>query len=125
MSIHSSNGPVSTMPGSAHEVPPGIVCDIHSDRKATHRVQGETDSYGCEYLCMCDQCFLDFNHQKAALAKEVQRCDWCRKESADVRPTRDYDEGTRGPVYDVCGECRARQNANARAELDDYDTSWF
>jgi hypothetical protein len=71
MNIHSSNGPVATMPGSTHEVPPGIVCDIHPDRKATVRIQGETDNYGCEYLCMCDPCLADFKRQKAALAKEV------------------------------------------------------
>ncbi len=48
---------VSTRTGSHHKVPKGMMCDDHQDRPATHRVQGETDSFGCEYIDWCDECY--------------------------------------------------------------------
>ena len=47
-------GRISTLPGSGHKVPDGTMCDNHPDRLATHRVQGETDSFGSEMNDMCD-----------------------------------------------------------------------
>ena len=41
-------GPISTLPGARHALPAGTMCDEHPDRPAVARVQGETDSFGCE-----------------------------------------------------------------------------
>ena len=43
-------GPISSLPGSGHSVPDGAMCDEHPDRPAVARVQGETDSFGCEMI---------------------------------------------------------------------------
>ena len=51
-----STSRVPTRTGSLHKVPKGAMCDDHTDRPATRRVQGETDSFGCEYIDMCDEC---------------------------------------------------------------------
>ena len=51
-----SSSRVSTRSGSHHKVPEGATCDDHPDRPATHRVQGETDSFGCEYIDWCQEC---------------------------------------------------------------------
>ena len=48
---------VFTRSGSHHKVPAGTMCDDHQDRPATHRIQGETDSFGCEYIDWCDECY--------------------------------------------------------------------
>jgi hypothetical protein len=112
-------GPISTLPGSNHPVPKGAKCDDHPDRLATHRVQGETDSMGSEMADVCDECFSKFK----VYTPEDSPCDWCKKESTDLRPTRDYEEGMSGPVYYVCSPCRKRQNDEARAYLEDDD--WY
>jgi hypothetical protein len=39
-------GPNSYLPGQELKVPEGMMCDEHSDRPATHRIVGETDSMG-------------------------------------------------------------------------------
>ncbi len=50
-----SSGPVSTMPGHRQGSPSGVACDHDGClRDATVRVQGETDSFGAEYLDFCD-----------------------------------------------------------------------
>lgn len=53
----SSTSRVFTRAGSHHKVPIGATCDVHSDILATHRVQGETDSFGCEYIDWCSECY--------------------------------------------------------------------
>ena len=51
-----SNGPVPTLPGHSCGVPTSTKCDTHPDRDAIRRIQGETDSFGCEYIDMCQEC---------------------------------------------------------------------
>lgn len=112
-----SHGPVSTMPGSIHKVPSGQTCDKHTDRMATFRVQGETDSFGAEYVDMCDECKAEFQAAKEELNPGY--CQWCGKHADDRKPTRDYDEGMSGPVYDVCQPCRQAASDRAHAELEE------
>ncbi len=111
-------GPISSLPGASHAVPAGTKCDEHPDREATHRVQGETDSFGCEMADLCDECFKEFKEHGIYTPDE---CDWCKKAAADIRPTRDYDEGLHGPVYYVCGPCRKRRDDRVREENSRYD----
>lgn len=123
------SGPCSTLPGSRSTPPAGMECDNHPGVPATRRIQGETDSFGAEFLDVCDQCF-------AAITKEMQAertgvCDWCKKEANDLRPRRDFEEGSCGPVYDVCGACVLRELKSLAAEAeemgyygDSYDEYW-
>lgn len=116
-------GPIHTLPGAGHAVPDAMKCDDHPDRPATHRVQGETDSMGCEMLDLCDECFTEF---KAHGIYTPEECDWCDASGDDIRPTRDYEEGMCGPVYYVCSACRKRRDERLAEEdrdsgYDDFD----
>lgn len=110
-------GPISTLPGAAHDLPPGTRCDSHPERLAVSRIQGETDSFGSELLDYCEEC--------ASRAREdmgqpkIGRCDWCEADAKDLRDHRDYDEGLHGPVYRVCGACRQREAAQIEREFED------
>lgn len=118
-------GPISSMPGSSHDVPEGMMCDNHPDQPAFARIQGETDSFGCEMEDLCRQCLDErraYRCSEAGKAAEAEwrtgNCEWCKNPSTDLRETRDYEEGMSGPVYRVCGSCRARRDAEDAAYLD-------
>lgn len=120
-----SKGPVSTMPGACSSAADGVYCDNHPDRAAVARIQGETDSFGCEYLDLCQECVNEL--RAFAALDRIGVCDWCKQEATDLRPSRDYDEGMSGPVYEVCGACVRRDNERAYAELEAngrYDEGW-
>lgn len=99
-----SRGPVSTLPGQFSGVPVGTMCDEHPDRDAVRRVQGETDSFGCEYHDMCQECFEE-HLQTSREADYSGKCDWCRKHVDHLYPHRDIEEGSCGRVYEVCKPC--------------------
>jgi len=52
----ASRGPVSTLPGNTIKISGSRHCDCHPWRLAEYRVQGETDSFGCEYTYSCQMC---------------------------------------------------------------------
>jgi hypothetical protein len=108
------------MPGSTHELPAGAMCDQHGDRPAVRRLQGETDSFGCEYVDMCQECLDEHRRFIEAERDRPRFCDWCKKEKHGVRPHRDIDEGMAGPVYDVCTDCIRKENKRLHEELEDY-----
>lgn len=117
-------GPISSLPGSGHAVPDGQKCDAHPDRDAVARIQGETDSFGCEMIDMCQECFdaeLAWHQSDEAAAWRKGKCEWCRNEATDLRDTRDYEEGLHGRVYRVCGSCIKHRDDELRRELDSYD----
>lgn len=91
------------------------MCDQHDDRPAVARVQGETDSFGAEYADLCQECIDEVS--KYAAEQRTGRCDWCKLEKDDLRPRRDFEEGTCGRVYDVCGECVRKENERIREEF--------
>ncbi|MDB6104096.1 MAG: Uncharacterized protein JWO52_4095 [Gammaproteobacteria bacterium] len=115
-------GPISTLPGAAHAVPEGTMCDEHPDRPAVARIQGETDSMGCEMIDACAECVADIRNEGLGQTVRTGECDWCKKTATDLRPARDYDEGMTGPVYQVCGACIARRNE--RLEEEDESDDW-
>lgn len=117
-------GPISTLPGALHDLPKGATCDQHPDRPAVARIQGETDSMGCELNDMCQECVDEYRAQCRAPDASTGRCDWCKKDATDLRHTRDYEEGLNGPVYEVCAACRKRVNDRLAAELDEYDLDY-
>lgn len=120
-----SKGPVATMRGATHLLPEnGVCCDNHQDRPAVARIQGETDSFGCEYHDLCDECAEEM---RQALAEEVAGiCDWCRLPTTDLREYRDPEEGQAGPVYTVCQKCCKKHQgylaAKEGSDQDEWDT---
>lgn len=98
--------------------------DWQCESQATTRIQGETDSFGAEYYHLCEACYeLDMEiqtYQTTKHAEDVAHCEWCKKatKQKDLRYTRDIDEGSYGPVYEVCSECRTKQNDYINDELD-------
>lgn len=118
-------GPISTLPGSRHECPAGAMCDSHPDRQAVARIQGETDSFGSEMIDACQECADEILQAKNDA--RIGRCDWCKAEATDLRPKRDWEEGSAGRVYDVCGACVRKENEQLRAELEesDFDYDWM
>lgn len=115
------SGPTSTRPGSRHRLPPGTMCDDHPERPAVARIQGETDSFGAEYLDLCQEC-LD-KLQAEAIQARTGPCDWCGQHADTLAHIRDADEGSYGRLYRVCAPCRQRESQRlydeARELLDD------
>jgi hypothetical protein len=117
-------GPISTLPGRRHELPEGTMCDVHPDRAAVVRVQGETDSFGCEMNDCCQECFDKIREYERSDEARTGKCDWCKKDATDLADKRDIDEGMCGPVYRVCGACRKRYDDEIQKELDYYDNGY-
>lgn len=104
-------GPIPTLPGHRHPLPEGSKCDVHPDRPAIARIQGETDSFGSELGDYCAECLEERRNQP----KEHWPCDWCNT-VAELKPQRDYDEGTCGRVYQVCAPCVERYHRRLEQE---------
>lgn len=118
------SGPISTLPGAAHALPEGAMCDEHPDRPAIARIQGETDSFGAELHDMCAECVAEYrSHTNDG---RCGTCEWCKSQATDLRPRRDYDEGMSGRVYEVCGACVRSANQRAAEELEQsgYYDDW-
>lgn len=113
-----STGPISTLPGSGHAVPPGEMCDMHPDRPSIARIQGETDSFGSEMIDCCAEC-RDAMRREFLQARHGT-CDWCKSEVTGLCNQRDYEEGMYGPVYRVCVPCRDRYEDRMAADLGWY-----
>lgn len=113
------SGPISTLPGHSHHVPEGTQCDVHPDRPAVARIQGETDSFGSELNDMCREC-LDQYREDMKSWDRSGICEWCKQHKPRLRETRDYEEGLYGRVYEVCDDCRKKRDDEDRAYLDQY-----
>ncbi|KXV79704.1 hypothetical protein AD953_01320 [Acetobacter malorum] len=110
------------LPGSLHSVPQDTKCGMHHNRDAVANIQGETDSFGAEYILMCQECYDEYKEE--AKKPHISTCDWCKAKHVTVRPRRDYDEGMSGPVYYVCQNCIDKDNARIADELADDDLSY-
>lgn len=125
-----SHGPVALMPGQQCKVPSGQSCDKHPERSATHRYVGECDSFGCEYVDVCGECYEVHVNAKKDFANEGV-CDLCDNEVALRKKWKDPEEGLAGRIYDACVPCIAEANARVDAEYpilddgndDDFDTN--
>ncbi|WP_137860762.1 hypothetical protein [Variovorax sp. 3P27G3] len=122
--LHCSFGPVISMPGALHSVPPGTPCDRHPKRLAVNRLQGETDSFGAEYLCLCQRCIDEIRARNVELREIEQYCEWHRGMGLDVRPHRDFEEGSAGRLYSVCAACRRQESERLTEELADDLREW-
>lgn len=109
---------MSILPGSLINVEIGAMCDTvgHENIPALKNVVGEVDSFGYENHHMCQECYDACLAAPDPMANGS--CEWCKKESTNLAPTRDYDEGSSGPVYYVCQQCRIKQDRDAQDELD-------
>lgn len=114
-------GPISSMPNSTHSTPAGQMCDEHPTVPAVKRVQGETDSMGCEMIDMCQVCYDA--HKNYMLNRDTSgHCDWCKCDKSIVRPHRDFEEGFAGRLYNVCTDCLKKESDSLeedRASSDD------
>jgi len=118
--VADATGPISTLPGARYAVPERTPCD-DCGAPATVRLQGETDSFGCEMHDLCADCARKEQQSRHEFFA-VGKCDWCQKDATDRREQRDYDEGTSGRVYQVCGACRENYRRELeREELEHYE----
>jgi protein-arginine kinase activator protein McsA len=101
-------------------IPPGELCDDCHVNPATHRTLAASDSFGSEYADLCDSCAQRERQRREEERARGGNCDWCGKHSTDLRTTRDYDEGSAGPTYEVCKACYDRQQAALQRELARY-----
>lgn len=115
-------GPISSLPGAVHSIPDGTPCDFHPERPAVVRIQGETDSFGCEMHDLCDECAKE--HREEMRQPNIGKCDWCSTANVARTPARDYEEGMNGPVYYVCAACKKRQSDRIDAEASYYDDDY-
>lgn len=99
-------GPTSRLPGAHLTVPPGATCDDHNDRPAVKRIQGETDSFGYEAYDMCQECYDKYVQE--ANKPRLGHCDRCSSAGVEVHHTRDPEEGSCGPVYQMCSPCKSK-----------------
>lgn len=113
-------GPISSLPGTTYATPEGTVCDNHPDRPAYTRLQGETDSMGCEMHDLCKECAQEYSREMRNITGD---CEWCKAQDVPVTTARDYDEGSSGRVYTVCRPCKDKQIKGLQEEMDydDYD----
>ena len=107
-------GPVSTLPGQRKAAPAGMMCDDHPDRSAYRRVQGETDSFGAEFLDLCKECCDEIAAYEREEFEKEKYCEWCGKMKTHVRIHRDFEEGLAGRLYDVCMDCRRKEHDNGQ-----------
>lgn len=98
-------GPNNYLPGQLLKVPEGMMCDEHEDRLATHRVVGETDSFGSELIDWCQDCYDNYLKGKELIGDEIHSCDHCHSTGLRTTATRDPDEGSCGPIYNLCDGC--------------------
>ena len=118
---HTPRGPVSSMSGDEVRLPLGLMeCDVHQDRSAVVRLQGETDSFGAEFNFLCDECLKDAIKSQEEFVQQPYECDWCGKKAV-LSEVRDYSEGMFGPVYCVCPACRSAQNKRAQEEMEEME----
>ena len=103
-------GPNRYLPGQEIQVPEGMTCDEHDDRPATHRIVGETDSFGSELIDWCDECYEKYKKEKTEgdHGSGITSCDHCSASGVRTTTTRDPDEGSCGPVYYLCDGCLQR-----------------
>ncbi len=110
---------MSELPGRHCTVAPDSTCDEHTDRVAVKCIQGETDSFGAEYIYMCAECYAIYAAEVAAVDPDaVGHCSWGNHSGQGIRPMRDHDEGSSGPVYYACRACRTKHAEYERREYE-------
>ena len=91
------------LPGYTRKLTTPSTCE-RCGAEASFRMQGETDSFGAEYIDLCESCL-----NKTREEMHSQPCECCGS-TERVRPWRDPEEGFYGPVYELCLPCRQRRD---------------
>lgn len=104
------------LPGQSFKCTDNVQCE-DCEKQAVWKVVGETDSFGSEFFYLCDEHMNQWEEEERN-ADHSGTCEWCKQHKPLLRPTRDIDEGYSGPVYNVCTECRTKQNEDAIEELE-------
>lgn len=90
-------------------------------RDARLKIAGEVDSLGIEWRYYCDIHGKAVTEQLLDAPNNSGVCEWCKKESSNLRPRRDISEGSGGPVYEVCPACIDKDEKLLQEELDSYE----
>ena len=100
-----------------NRIPEGTPCDTCQcdgiDTPATHRKLEEDTGFGKEYGYYCDACFEKRQNESCS-----GKCQWCKKESDDLRWVKDFDEGMSEPLYLVCSRCDKAQMEEIDRDLE-------
>lgn len=105
------------LPGQTRPLSENQMCEVHDDKPAVIELCTEADSFGAEWTPLCQSCIDEHNAEKHPDGV-LRDCDWCHATNVRIKPMRDYEEGSNGPVYDVCGPCRTRHNKRVQEELE-------
>lgn len=94
------------------------------ENEGTHRVAGEQDSFGTEWLYFCDSDYEEFLKEMHAyrLAQRTGPCEWCKKEVTDRFEFRGFDSDGPWDKQWVCGPCRVKDGEALQEELDYLDS---
>lgn len=84
---------------------------------ATHELIGEVDGFGHESTPYCEKHGV-MQKEEHTKSREVTTCAWCKTIGVETSPHRDFEEGSNGPLYDVCDGCRSREIADLNDETD-------
>jgi hypothetical protein len=114
-----------SLPGEIDRVAKPRSCEVRKCRaEAFNRICIESDSFGSEYEYMCDKHIDGYRANLAKAEPEEGECRWCKK-MAILKPTRDWEEGSHGPVYYVCQPCIDRNNqVDDSEEEEEEDDDW-
>lgn len=96
--------------------------DCEQPTPATKKMAGEVDSFGVEWIYLCDACLAKEKESMANNPVE-DNCDHCGCE-AKLRPYRDPDEGSHGPQYFICQPCYQKSMDYHTQDLEDDDDDW-
>lgn len=83
------------------------------DKIPSWSVQGETDSMGAEYEYFCNDHIDEVRTRIKEAPPLVECCDGCGNVDT-LLPSRCWEEGNNGPVYDWCSDCRAKNAESLR-----------
>lgn len=100
------SGPTKFLPGTRHETEEGAICD-DCGAPATITIQGDTDSFGAEYMEFCEDCHERWEEESKEKTDTSGHCEWCDQMSNSRTLARDPTEGEYGPLYYICIGCLA------------------
>jgi hypothetical protein len=67
-------------------------------------------------FCKVDWSSYCTTHSEEAREAMLGTCDWCKGSNLITTPHRDFEEGSNGPVYEVCQACRVKESADLSEE---------
>lgn len=101
----------------------------HHERPAVRRLCIEADSFGEDFINLCQECWDEHLQHKEDIKNDPDKWETCKcgNREPSLISYRDMDEGMHGPVYEHCSKCHEKMNARIAEEEayyndhDDYD----